>query len=142
MQSSTSISKVQEKMEKQKHKKTLITKKRAKDFLLLCHVRKWNLCLSLLCGVTIVCWTPWCIKISKKKTVCVWTATWENNWRDNFIRRHVIGGLVLHLQIHLQNCGSLACTLCQLGNMGFIYLLFGGVLSDARRSGGGAIWLE
>jgi len=27
-------------------------------------------------------------------------------------------------------------------NMGFIYLYFGGVLSDARRSGGGAIWLE
>lgn len=49
---------------------------------------------------------------------------------------------MLHLQMHLQNCESLARTLCQLGNMGFIYLLFGGVLSDARRSDGGAIWLE
>lgn len=39
---------------------------------------------------------------------------------------------MLHLQMHLQNCESLARTLCQLGNMGFIYLLFGGVLSDAE----------
>ena len=91
-------------------------------FLLLCHVRKWNLCLSLLCGV--VYWTPWCVKIPKKETVCVWTATWENYWHDNFIRRHVIGGLVLHLQIHLQNCGSLALTLCQLGKYGFYIFIF------------------